>query len=107
MVARFDTSTGAILISFEVGFHPDCVVFPDDGTYVMVANEGEWNTMANTLGSVGVITIGADTQKSVIAALTASAAGTYDFSASNLASGVSLEAPQSHFGDLWPGCLCQ
>ncbi|MFA5257187.1 MAG: choice-of-anchor I family protein [Opitutales bacterium] len=90
-VVVFNTSTGAVMNSFDVGFHPDCVAFSDDGAYVMVANEGEWNTTANTPGSVSVISIGADTALDAVALLSASASATYDFSAGNLAEGVSLE----------------
>ncbi len=91
VVALFDTATGAVLNVFEVGFHPDCVAFSDDGAYVVTADEGEWSdTGVQTPGSVSVIEIGAGTAKSGLASLSQTVAFTCDFSAGNLADGVSI-----------------
>ncbi|MBN1402920.1 MAG: hypothetical protein JW942_00435, partial [Opitutales bacterium] len=62
-----------------------------DGEYILVANEGEWNETARTMGSASVITIGASTNLGSISSLNQSAAVTVDFSAANLADGVSIE----------------
>ncbi len=90
-VVLFDTASGAVLNVFEVGFHPDCVVFSDDGATIVTADEGEWSsTGVQTPGSVSVIAVGADTAKAELAALAQSAVFTCDFSPANLAEGVSV-----------------
>ncbi|WP_138085532.1 choice-of-anchor I family protein [Phragmitibacter flavus] len=39
----------------EIGFHPDCVNFSQDGKYLLVANEGEFSPYASAPGSLSVI----------------------------------------------------
>jgi len=90
-VVLFDTETGAVIAGFEVGYHPDCVAFSDDGAYVVTADEGEWSaTGTQTPGSVSVIAIGAATTKAGLSSLSQSAAFTCDFSAGNLGEFVSI-----------------
>jgi len=58
----FNTTTGAILGSVDVGFHPDMITFTPDGTKILVANEGEpalAPLVADGVGSVSVITVNA------------------------------------------------
>lgn len=57
-VVLFDTN-GTLDKSVTVGFLPDMVTFNEDGTKVVVANEGEPNGRYNVdgMGSVGVVTV--------------------------------------------------
>ncbi len=86
----FDTSTGAVLNAFDAGYHPDCVAFSHDGRYVVTANEGEWNSSAQTMGSVSVLDLGEGAGKAGLSSLTQQSVMTVDFSEANLAEGVSL-----------------
>ena len=100
-IAIFDKSTGSIIKTLDVGYHPDSVTITPDGTKLIIANEGEYgSTVAGTpeavnrAGSVSVVNISGITSgnySSAIAALDSSAVSTYDFSAANLASGVTLD----------------
>jgi hypothetical protein len=97
-VAFFDTATGSILKTLDVGYHPDSVSITPDGSRILVANEGEvaGNTAEGLFarpGSVSVIDISGVTGGNFttsLAALTGANVTTYDFSAGNLAGGVSL-----------------
>lgn len=57
-VLIFDTD-GKHLKTVEVGYLPDMVTFNEDGTKVIVANEGEPNSdySVDPIGSVGIVTI--------------------------------------------------
>jgi len=103
-IAIFDKSTGSIIKTLDVGYHPDSVTITPDGTKLIIANEGEYSgTIAsnvvtpeavNRAGSVSVINISGVTSgnySSALAALDSGAVSTYDFSAANLASGVTLD----------------
>lgn len=97
-VAIFDTTTGSIIKTLDVGYHPDSVSITPDGTRILVANEGEVaSTAADAtfarVGSVSVIDIAGVTSgnfTSTLGGLTAANVATYDFTAGNLASGVTL-----------------
>jgi hypothetical protein len=95
-VAFFDLSSGSILKTLDVGYHPDSVTMTPDGTKLLVANEGEFVSAAGEStfarpGSVSVVNLSAITNAASLSALTASDVNTYDFSPGNLGSGVSLQ----------------
>ena len=94
-IAFFDLSSGTILKTLDVGYHPDSVSMTPDGTKLLVANEGEYvaaveSTFARP-GSVSVVNLFGITNAAGLSALTSSNVNTYDFSAGNLGSGVSLQ----------------
>ena len=94
-IAFFDLSSGSILKTLDVGYHPDSVSMTPDGTKLLVANEGEYvaaveSTFARP-GSVSVVNLSGITNAAGLSALTSSNVNTYDFSAGNLGSGVSLQ----------------
>ena len=96
-IAFFDLSSGSILKTLDVGYHPDSVSMTPDGTKLLVANEGEYGSTNATAesfaraGSVSVVNLSGIINASVLSALTSSNVNTYDFSAGNLGSGVSLQ----------------
>ncbi|EIP96903.1 hypothetical protein OpiT1DRAFT_01330 [Opitutaceae bacterium TAV1] len=88
----FQISTGAILNTFDVGYHPDSVAISPDGNRIVIANEGEFiNTTTQTPGSVSVINLTGVTSAAGIGGLTGSAVTTVTFTPGNLASGVSID----------------
>ena len=94
-IAFFDLSSGSILKTLDVGYHPDSVTMTPDGTKLLVANEGEYvaaveSTFARP-GSVSVVNLSGITNAAGLSDLTSSDVNTYDFSAGNLGSGVSLQ----------------
>ena len=94
-IAIFSTTDGTILKTLDVGYHPDSVTITPDGTKLLVTNEAEFvSTTAEALfarpGSISVIDISSVTIASDAANLTSSNVGTYDFSDTNLASGVTI-----------------
>ncbi len=96
-IAFFDLSSGSILKTLDVGYHPDSVSMTPDGTKLLVANEGEYGSTNATAesfaraGSVSVVNLSGITNAAGLSALTSSNVNTYDFSAGNLGSGVSLQ----------------
>lgn len=96
-IAFFDLSSGSILKTLDVGYHPDSVSMTPDGTKLLIANEGEYGSTNSTAesfaraGSVSVVNLSGITNASGLSALTSSNVSTYDFSAGNLGSGVSLQ----------------
>ncbi len=96
-IAFFDLSTGTILNTLDVGYHPDSVTITPDGTKLLIANEGEYGSTdiltpeaVNRNGSVSVVDISSVLSTTNIAALSASNVSTYDFTAGNLDSGVTI-----------------
>jgi hypothetical protein len=97
-IAIFDKTSGSILKTLDVGYHPDSVTITPDGTKLLIANEGEFvSTSAETSfarpGSVSVVNlagVNSSNYTSTLGALTNAAVSTYDFSAGNLGSGVTL-----------------
>jgi hypothetical protein len=95
-VAIFDTTSGSILTTLDVGYHPDSVSITPDGTRILVANEAEVAGTEITFsrpGSVSVIDISGvagGNYATALAGLSAANVTTYDFSAGNLAAGVTL-----------------
>jgi hypothetical protein len=83
----------AKILSLTVGFHPDNVSFSHDGTKVFVANEGEFTTGGATdaPGSISVIDLSSVTTVADVADLVPGDVTTVDFSAGNLAAGVTLD----------------
>jgi hypothetical protein len=58
-VGLYNTSTGAVLGYWDVGYHPDSVKFSDDGNWAFIANEGENNAVGGEVGgSLTVINLG-------------------------------------------------
>ena len=95
-IAFFDLSSGSILKSLDVGYHPDSVTMTPDGTKLLVANEGEFVSTAVESnfarpGSVSVVNLSGITNASGLSALTSANVSTYEFSSGNLGSGVSLQ----------------
>ena len=94
-IALFNTTTGTIIKTLDVGYHPDSVAITPDGTKLLVANEGEFvsasadGTFARP-GSVSVVNLSGVTTASDLSNLTQDHVSTYDFTAGNLGSGVSL-----------------
>lgn len=88
----FNYNTGGVLATVDVGFHPDNVSFSRDGSKVFVANEGEFTSGgdADAPGSVSVIDLAGIAAVGDVAGLENSDVTTVDFSAGNLAAGVSL-----------------
>lgn len=101
-IAFFDLTSGfsggnRTLITLDVGFHPDSVTFSADGSKLIVVNEGEFNasvanpsSTGNAPGSISVIDLSGITTATQIASLTNGNVNTFDFSAGNLDTGVSL-----------------
>ena len=107
-IAFFNTSSGALLHTLSVGYHPDSVTITPDGTKLLIANEGEYGSTNSTPeafnrpGSVSVVNISSVTGgnfTTAIPSLTSGPGGavaTYDFSAANLGSGVNLSATRNN-----------
>lgn len=88
----FDVNTGSVLKTLDVGYHPDAVTFSKDGTQVFVANEAQFTPGGpQVAGSISYIELGAGFQKSQISGLNNNSVTTVDFSAENLAAGVSID----------------
>ncbi len=92
------TGGSRVLATLDVGFHPDSISFSPDGSKLIVVNEGEFNwnvanpsTSGNAPGSISIIDLSGITNTTQAAALTNSAVTTYDFSSTNLNSGVTLQ----------------
>lgn len=93
--------TAAGLKTVTVGFHPTFVVFSRDGSKVFVANEGEYtgNSIGqgggggnvDAPGSVSVVDLSAVEAIEDLEALGQTEVVTHDFSAPNLAAGVTLD----------------
>lgn len=100
-LAFFELSTGNLLRTVDVGYHPDSVSFTPDGARVLVANEGEYNrntavpvgTAANEFvplkGSVGIVDLAGVTAAADLAA-SAPAVVDVDFSSASLVHGASI-----------------
>jgi hypothetical protein len=94
-LAFFNMTTGAVLNTLDVGYHPDSVTITPDGSRLLIANEGEFvstsaeNTFARP-GSVSVVGLAGISNANDVAGLTAANVQTFDFSAANLAAGVTL-----------------
>lgn len=94
-IALFNTTTGTVIMTLDVGYHPDSVTITPDGTKLLVANEGEFvSTSADGTfarpGSVSVVNLSSVTTASDLSNLTPGHVSTYDFTAGTLGSGVSL-----------------
>lgn len=89
-VGFFNLSTGAVIGTANVGFHPDSVTFSADGSNLVVVNEGEFKAGGtNAPGSISVFdTSGINSGN--LGTLPSLSATTSDFSAGNLAPGVSI-----------------
>jgi hypothetical protein len=96
-IAIFNSSTGSILKTLDVGFHPDSVTITPDGSKLIITNEGEYGSTSKSTaetyarpGSISVINLSGIISADDVSNLTSANVANYDFSASNLASGVSL-----------------
>jgi hypothetical protein len=96
-IAIFNSSTGSILKTLDVGFHPDSVTITPDGSKLIITNEGEYGSTSKSTaeayarpGSISVINLSGIISADDVSNLTSANVATYDFSAPNLASGVSL-----------------
>lgn len=94
-IAFFDTTTGSVLNTLDVGYHPDSVSITPDGTRLLIANEGEFvSTAADASfarpGSMSIVNLAGVAGVGDVAGLTAANVQTFDFTTTNLASGVTL-----------------
>lgn len=87
----FDTDTGALLNELDVGFSPDMVTFNSDGSKIITANEGEPGAVLDPAGSISVVDVGGVSLAEIPTLTNAGNVSTYDFTAANLAPGVSLD----------------
>ncbi|MDB6134908.1 MAG: hypothetical protein JWM59_3151 [Verrucomicrobiales bacterium] len=100
LIGIFDTASGTILQTLDVGYHPDSVTFSPDGSRILVSNEGEYSVVPGSNqrpGSVSVVDVSGITalnKGTAIPGLSAAQVNTLDFSSANLnglrAPGVSL-----------------
>jgi MYXO-CTERM domain-containing protein len=91
-VGFFDLATNSVIGSLDVGYHPDSVTFSSDGNYLIVVNEGEFRAgQPNVPGSITLFDISGVNAGNVGSTLPALTGTTKDFSAANLASGVTLD----------------
>jgi hypothetical protein len=93
-IAFIDLATRSVITTLEVGYHPDCVAFSPNGTRLITADEGERSPDASREdppGGISVIDLSAIVDTADLAELGQSDVRTYDFSASTLAPGVSLD----------------
>jgi hypothetical protein len=90
-IGFFNLSTGALIGTADVGYHPDSLVFSADGSKLVVVNEGEFNAASavNAPGSLSVFDV-SGINSGNLATLPTLAATTKDFSTGNLASGVTI-----------------
>jgi hypothetical protein len=100
-VGFFNLSTGLSIGTADVGYHPDSITFSADGSKLIVVNEGEFNPnlgatyvgtntgLANAPGSISIIDV-SGINAGNLNTLPGLTVTTKDFSASNLASGVSI-----------------
>ncbi|RYD34336.1 MAG: hypothetical protein EOP86_11200 [Verrucomicrobiaceae bacterium] len=90
LIGIFDTATGTILQTLDVGYHPDSVTFSPDGSRILVSNEGEYSVVAGSNqrpGSVSVVDVSGITalnKGTAIPGLGAAQVNTLDFSSANL-----------------------
>lgn len=57
-IALFQLSTGNVLNTLDVGYHPDSVAFTPNGSRILVANEGEFVTSGTqSLGSISIVDV--------------------------------------------------
>jgi hypothetical protein len=104
-IGFFNLSTGAVIGTSNVGYHPDSITFSADGSRLIVVNEGELNTNTsaddrpmvgtnpgnvNAPGSISILDV-SGINAGNLATLTSLGVTTKDFSAGNLAPGVSID----------------
>jgi len=94
-ITFFSTTTGTIIKTLDVGYHPDSVSITPDGSKLIIANEGEFvSTAADATfarpGSVSIVSLSGVTTAADLSGLSQSSISTYDFSPGNLGSGVSV-----------------
>lgn len=92
-VGFFNLSTGLVIGTSDVGFHPDSVVFSSDGSRLVVVNEGEFvaSSATNAPGSISIFDV-SGINSGNLSTLPSVSVTTKDFSAANLATGVSIAA---------------
>lgn len=89
-IGIFDTSTGTILNTLDIGYHPDSVSFTPDGTRIMIANEAEYVDIPSNInrpGSISVVDIFGVTsgnKETTLPGLTQSSVTTTDFTGVDL-----------------------
>jgi hypothetical protein len=90
-IALFQLSTGTVLKTLDVGYHPDSVCFTPNGSRILVANEGEFVTTGpQSPGSVSIVDVSSVTGGATgISSLSGSNVTDVNFS-TGLASGVTL-----------------
>lgn len=93
------------LVTLDVGYHPDSIKFSADGTRIFVADEGEYTSGGDTdaPGSLTVIDISSVNEIGDLTGLGAANVATYDFSAANLSTGVSLASLRFNDTTFTPG----
>lgn len=89
-IVLFDTATNAVIKTLSIGFNPDSVSFTPDGMRVVVADEGEPNTV-DPDGSLSILDLSGVASAGDVGGLTQGQVGTFDFRAPNLGAGVTLD----------------
>lgn len=120
-IVAFDTTTNAILGTFQTGWHPDNVVFSPDGSKILIANEGDWEAdededgtgylgtnAAGTPGAISIFDVTAIPNTPISTDFAGLTGSVFDFSASNLSGTASLVgirdfAPDGPSGTNQPG----
>jgi len=105
-LAFFDPSTGTVFHTVDLGYHPDHVSSTPDGTKLLIANEGEYGSTdsavpeaVNRAGSVTVVDLSSVTSGNFltqIPSLGATNVATYEFTAPNLAVGVTIDGTRNN-----------
>ncbi len=90
-VGYFNLSTGAVIGTSSVGYHPDSLSFSADGSKLVVVNEGEFNALSltNAPGSISVFDVSGITSGN-LGTLPGLGAVTTDFTAGNLSGGATI-----------------
>ena len=84
-LAIFNPTSGMLLTSLDLGYHPDMVTFTPDGTKLLIANEGEPNLAGvNQAGSISVVDLTGVIDATTAGALNNSSVTTLDLSGVDL-----------------------
>ncbi len=91
-IALFQLSTGTVLNTLDVGYHPDAVTFSRNGQNILIANEGEYvSSGPQSAGSVSIVNVsGVGAGAAGVAALTSGNVTDVNFT-TGLAAGVTID----------------
>lgn len=88
-IVFFELATRTVITNFDLGWHPDMAVFTPDGTKILIANEGELDTIApigtvDRPGSISVVNLAGVTNIATLSLLAQSNVATVDFTGVDL-----------------------